>query len=39
LSGKREIPVSVEEGLRVVKTLEETCKIIDRAEKNRKNIT
>jgi len=39
LSGNREIPVSVEEGLKVVKTLEETCSIIDRSEKNRKNTT
>jgi len=37
--GNREIPVSVEEGLKVVKTLEETCRIIDRAEKRRKNTT
>lgn len=37
LSGNSEIPVSVEEGLKVVKTLEETCRIIDRAEKRRKN--
>jgi len=39
LSGNKEIPVSVEEGLKVVKALEETCRIIDKAEKNRKNTT